>query len=330
MDTQPARERAVRIRTQPKHAPQTFRLMIDIQDNLPPRELVYRNDESGLDTAMAFVRKHKLDNDLTVPIWDAITKRTGGRLFGLVEMEDSVTAAPTTKPLPSSRQAEFGEFVTAEPESANESPCQALDGASTPLQSLIDDIDDWRKTSQRLGLGIPTPPQMIAAPTFDSEPPVARLGREINESRVRKCTPSFIVSPFATPRVQTSHAHPRLATGTGELENGVSRRKLVHMSNTMLKTEVRVGALETQFENLDISKTAHGQSEDIQALQKMVAKLVKENVSLRARLARLEKRDDESMVLKKTVVKLTEENVDLGARLAISEGLVETTQDVVL
>ncbi|KAK5715281.1 hypothetical protein LTR17_016882 [Elasticomyces elasticus] len=327
MDTQPARERAVRIRTQPKHAPQTFRLMIDIQDDLPPRELVYRNDESGLDTAMAFVRKHKLDNDLTVPIWDAITKRTGGRLFGLVEMEDIVTVVPTTKPLPSSLQTEFGEFVTAKPEPANESPCQALNGVETPLQSLI---DDWRKTSQRLRLGIPTPPQVIGAPTFDSEPPVARLGREINEARVRKCTPSFIVSPFATPRVQTSHAHPRLATGTGEVENGVSGRKLVHMSNTMLKTEVRVGALETQFENLDISKTAHGQSEDIQALQKMVAKLVKENVSLRARLARLEERDDESIALKKTVVKLIEENVDSGARLAISEGLVENRQDVVL
>ncbi|KAK4953928.1 hypothetical protein LTR10_008532 [Elasticomyces elasticus] len=327
MDIQPARERAVRIRTQPKHAPQTFRLMIDIQDNLPPRELVYRNDESGLDTAMAFVWKHKLDNDLTIPIWDAITKKTGGRLFGLVEMEDIVTAAPTTKPLPSSLQAESGEFVTAKPEPANESPSEALNVDETPLQSLI---DDWRKTSERTRLGIPTPRQEVAAPAFDFRTRVARFRREINEAPVRKCTPSLIVSPFATPGVQPSHAHPRLATGASEVENDASERKLVHMSNTMLKTEVRVGTLETQFENLDISKTAHGQSEDIQALQKMVAKLVKENVSLRARLARLEKRDEESIALRKTVIKLIEENVDLGARLAISEGLVENRQDVVL
>ncbi|KAK5694564.1 hypothetical protein LTR97_009154 [Elasticomyces elasticus] len=229
MDTQPARERAVRIRTQPKHAPQTFRLMIDIQDNLPPRELVYRNDESGLDTAMAFVRKHKLDNDLTIPIWDAITKKTGGRLFGLVEMEDIVTAAPTTKPLPSSLQAESGEFVTAKPEPANESPSEALNVDETPLQSLI---DDWRKTSERTRLGIPTPRQEVAAPAFDFRTRVARFRREINEAPVRKCTPSLIVSPFATPGVQPSHAHPRLATGASEVENDASERKLVHMSNT--------------------------------------------------------------------------------------------------
>ncbi|KAK5728310.1 hypothetical protein LTR15_001445 [Elasticomyces elasticus] len=330
MDPQPTRERAIRIRTQPKHAPQTFRLMIDVQDDIPPRLLVYRNDQSGLDVATAFVRKHGLDKDLTVPIWDAITKKTGGKVFGNVEVEDIVTAAPTTKPLTSSLQAEFGDLVTAEPEPANESPCQALNGFSPSLQSLIDDIDDWRKTSRRLRLGIPTPPQEVAAPTFDSEPPVARLGREINEARVRKCTPSFIVPPFATPRVQPSHAHPQFSPENSEVEGGVSGRKLVHMSNTMLKTEVRVGALETQFENLDISKTAHGQSEDIQALQNMVAKLVKENVSLRARLARLEERDDESMSLKKTARKLMKQNVNLGARLARADGSGEDRQDEVL
>ncbi|KAK5683229.1 hypothetical protein LTS10_004760 [Elasticomyces elasticus] len=324
MDPQRTGRRALRIRTEPTHAPQIFRLMIDVQDDLPPRLLVYRNDESGLDVALAFIRKHGLDKDLTMPIWNEITVKTGGRLFGNFETENIVTAVPTTKLLGSSLPAEFGDVVTAELELAKDTLFEGLNSVSTPVKDLI---DDYRKTSERIRLGIPAPLQEVAAPAFDFEPLITRFGVKIDKVPVRKCTPSLIVSPFATPRVQPSHAHPRSATQSSEVENGVSERKLVHMSNTMLKTEVRVGALETQFENLDISKTAHGQSEDIQALQNMVAKLVKENVGLSARLARLEGRDKESIALKKTVGELMKQNVRLGTRLARAEGLGENGQD---
>ncbi|KAK4891547.1 hypothetical protein LTR27_009878 [Elasticomyces elasticus] len=327
MDPQPTGRRALRIRTEPTHAPQTFRLMIDVQDDLPPRLLVYRNDESGLDVAMAFVRKHGLDKDLTMPIWNAITVKTGGRLFGNFETENVVTAAPTTKLLGSSLPAEFRDVVTAELELSKDSLFEGLNSVSTPVKDLI---DDYRKTSERIRRGIPGLPQEVAAPAFDFEPSITRFEVKIDKVPVRKCTPSLIVSPFATPRVQPSHAHPRSATQLSEVENGVSGRTLVHMSNTMLKTEVRVGALETQFENLDISKTAHGQSEDIQALQRMVSKLVKENVSLGSRLAKLEGRGDERMALKKTVGKLVKQNVSLSARLAKAEGSVENREEEVL
>ena len=57
------------------------------------------------------------------------------------------------------------------------------------------------------------------------------------------------------------------------------------INKTLLETEVRVGDLESTWEKMDVSRTNFGHEARIKALEKMITKLVKENVALSARVA---------------------------------------------
>lgn len=87
------------IRALAKPEPKTYRLMIDIADDQPAKELIYKDNKDPLFAAQDFVTEHGLSQDLVLSIMSFIDKNTGGRVGA--NFKTKYVSQPAVPPAPS-------------------------------------------------------------------------------------------------------------------------------------------------------------------------------------------------------------------------------------
>ena len=98
MDPSLQLQNTYRIRALAKPEPKTYRLMIDIADDQPAKELIYKDNKSSLFTAQDWLTLNGLSQDLCLPIMNFIDKTTGGRVF--TRFDTKHVSQPAVPPAP--------------------------------------------------------------------------------------------------------------------------------------------------------------------------------------------------------------------------------------
>jgi len=249
MDPQPRGERVFRFRAACAPAVTEFRLTIDISDDGPPQTLVYRNDQSVMMAAIDFVNKLALPAETILGLETYIETQTGGGLRS--EVTSEVIEIPVARPPLSSSMAEL----------VGSADGAALTGASAEAQGSHDQIKRSASKSSACDGLEPLPKRCNM------------LGDSTTGTEIESTGSSDTLKPSSPPLVVDHRLPTNEVLSAAQPTRVVSSRHLTKVSRDLLSVEVRVGDLETNFERLDIDKSAHGHEKRIQALEEMVKKL---------------------------------------------------------